>query len=741
MLSLFCIAKDSYKTMEKFLKDTVLHACSYSFAIIIFTLIIVACSADGGKYPKSIIANIPKEAPVLPAEVNFDPNNFEHAVDVYFDDDTVMLSNLPHGVTAAIDGANVSIRSIAGGVEYLLHGNSDDASFTLNSDKSSLVTFMNLRLFSRNRAAVDVASPEITFLHCMGNAINYLMDGVPGDTSATQKKAAAVSVNGSAVFCGNGKLALRGERKAAVRATGTLVVDGANISVEMARADGLVADSGMVVKSGNMHITSCKDALKSKAGSVVLLGGNMVLNGVGRKGDAVQARNIIIYDGHLSARVAGDASRGLNSKGSVFLLGGILDVEASGNAIYSAKKNDYTSGACIKAETHFYMGGGYASLNNSGVAGKGVNCNGQLQIDGGMLLVCNRGNDVVHEYDRNAHASAKGIKCDSTMLINGGTIEVLVFGKGERCEGIEAKYDMTIGGDDTDIYVYSYDDAINSGGNLQVNGGRIYAYSVANDAVDSNAGIAISGGVLIANGAHSPEQGIDTDYEREFSITGGTVVSVGGAMGPAPCLPKSTHTKQAVFAMGHGSLLRNQYATLLDEEGKILLSYQLPRTINGGAFLVSIPHIKVGESYSFVVADTLSGGVNSGYGLFSSGSVDGNAEYSWKQTGLLAVASFDGNIVNINPDTIKNMRGMMPPPAGFPGGDIPGHQHPKGDFPPPGAPDGYMPPPPFGNFPPQGEGGMLPPPPFAGEQPDSLRPMFMQRGASEEYGPGNLPGK
>lgn len=698
----------------------------YNLIIIALFALVVACTKGNSYAPKSIIANIPKELPELPTEVNFVPENFRYTVDVYYKNDTVLLSDLPHGVTASVSGANVSISSLADSVEYLLHGAADSASFTLQSEKSPLITLMHLRLFSRDRAAIDVTSPEIAYIQSVGNSINYIMDGVPGDTSAVVKKASALSVHGSAVLCGNGKLAMRGERKAAMRATGTLVVDGVNLSIEMARADGVVADSGLVIKSGNMQISSWKDAIKSKAGSVVLLGGNMVLNGIGKKGDAVQARNIIMYNGHLSAKIVGEASRGLNSKGSIFILGGILDVEASGSAIYSAKKNDYTSGACIKTENHFYMGGGYVSLNNSGVAGKGVNCNGQLQIDAGTLLVCNRGNDVVHELDPNAHASAKGIKCDSTMLINGGTIEVLVFGQGERCEGIESKYDMTIGGNTTDIYVYANDDAINSGGNFVMNGGRVYAYSVSNDAVDSNDGIALNDGLLIANGSNSPEQGIDTDFENRYSITGGTVLSIGGTMGPSPCLPKSSATSQPVVAWGGTNLQRNKFVMLSDSDGKVVMAYEIPRNLQHGGVLFSAPELKIDEAYSLAIVDSVSDDMKPlGYGLYKDGRFSGGSNVDWTQTAMLVVVGTDGKTTAINPDTLKmNDVAMMPPP-------MPPHNGAMPPMPPGFHPQGgMMPPPPPGGFPPH----MMP------EMPDSIKEHFMKRN-DEGYSMGNLPGR
>ncbi len=677
-------------------------------ALLSLLFLSLACVNREQTANENLILNRPEVAPKLSQSLYFVPDSFRHTVAVIFEKDTVRLSELPDGVSAAVAKSHVAIRSSLPGVEFILQGASDNASFELYSEKSPLVTLAHLRLFSHNRSALSIASPQIVFMQSAVGTLNYIMDGVPGDTVSNVKKAAAVEIYGSAILCGSGYVAIRGERKMALRTTGTLLLDDANVAVEMSRGDALVADSGFIVRKGNIHVTAFKDAIKSKAGNVVVLGGNIVLHGVGEKGDGIQARNIYVYGGNISTNVEGNASRGLNSKGSVYLVDGIVDVRASGNAIFSPKKNDYTSGACIKSEADFYMRGGYVSLNNSGVGGKGINCNGLMQIDGGTLLVCNSGNDTVHPLDRNAHTSAKGIKCDSAMLVKGGKIEVLVFGKGERCEGLEAKYDMTIKGDETSLYVYAYDDAINSGGNLLIDGGNIYAYSVANDGIDSNAGIAINGGVVIANGGNSPEQGIDTDYEKEFSITGGTVVTIGGTMGPSPCLPKSRQTSQAFFVTGATSLSYAKYATLLDDENRIIAAYLLPRTINGGGIFLSTPQLRVGGEYSFLFADTLLNSVAQGNGLYTGGIADATPEYSWMQEALLAIASAKGTVTSINPDTLKNVHNMMPPP------------------PPPG---GFLSP------------ADMPPPPTAGDVMGGRPQIFMQRESGEGYGLNNLPGR
>ena len=697
------------------------------YIFILIVALFAACTGKVTEYPENIITDIPSAVPTIPGSMNFNYDDYNQSVVVEFKQDTVLLTSLPQGVTAAACGARIAISSSLPGIEFVLCGTADEASFELYSKHSPLITFDGLSLFSRERAAVVVTSPSTVFLRGAGESVNYIMDGTPGVEPVNAKKAAAVQINGTAVMC-DGNIALRGERKAAFRATGYLLVDGANLSVEMARADGVVADSGVLVKRGDLNISSWKDAIKSKAGNVILLDGNMVLNGMGQKGDAMQARNILLYGGNMSIDVKGDAARGLNSKGAVYIFDGKLNVTASGGAIFSAKKTDYSSSACIKSETNFYMSGGVVTLNNYGTAGKGINCNGLMQVDDGVLIVCNRGNDIQHSVYAQAHSSAKGIKCDSTMLIKGGRIEVAVLGKGQRCEGIEAKYDMILRGDDTSIAVYAYDDAINAGENLFVEGGDIYAYSEANDAIDSNGTIEICGGRIFACGSNSPEQGIDVDVESLYSISGGSVMAVGGTIGSIPCLPKSRETSQAVYAMGGMELLRVKYVAITNSDGNIIAACRLPRSMQNVGLLFSSPELQVGGEYMLFVTDSLLDTEKMGNTLYVDGTVSGIPHFAWKQGGIISVVNADGSLNNINPDTIK-VNNMMPPPPGF---------EDKGPMPPFGG-KGMMPPPPSfedkGPMPPFGGKGIMPPPPG---NIDSLMRIKMQR-YDEGYNAGNLP--
>lgn len=671
---------------------------------IIIALLLAACAGEVPS-PISIIDNIPTTAPQLPADVQLNKGLYTQKVDIVFKGGEAQLSSLPAGVVATVDGVFVTLRSSVAGVEYVVKGTTDNGSLVIVSEKSPLVTFDSLYIHSVGCNAVTISSREKIFI----NGSHLFLSDEATTAGKVDKQAATLSLLGDAVLCGEINIYLQATRRDAVNTSGILYVNGADVVVEYATAVAMNVAKGLVVADGNISATALKDVVKVKQGNFVMLGGNMSLGAAADKADAVVARNIYIYDGAIIADLQGAAAKGLSSKESVYLIGGEVKVHTSGGALFSEKKSDYSSSSCVKSGANTYIKATNVSLASDGDAGKGINCDGQLQIDGGIISIKTTGNDVNHSIDLNAHASPKGIKCDSTLLINGGKIEVLVLGRGERCEGVESKGDMIIGGKDTKLYIYAYDDAMNSGGNLAINGGTVYAYSVANDGIDSNARIDITDGLVIANGTHTPEQGIDTDNERLFTITGGTVLSFGGAMGPSPCMPKGSATSVPLVAWSGVDAKRDDFINLADGDGAVLLSYRLPRTMSMASIMVASPLIDKGERYSIFLSDSISTGKRLGYGLYEHAQAMGpQSAVHWEQNALLSIIDCRGNVQNINPDTIKSNSGMPPlgpPPGGFPprgAGGMPPMGPPPGGFPPNASGDFPFGPPP-GHFMPQAE--------------------------------------
>ena len=621
--------------------------------VILLLTALAACSAPVSEV-EVVFPGIITQAPELPSTAMLDANKYSSVINVEYRGDTVAVSNVPDGVEYRCSGANVAFHSAVDVVEYILSGNSAEGSFILHSQNSALVSLSSLSLVSQKRNSISIVTPSVVYIRSLGDERSVVADGVAGDTVYAPKKSAAVCVEGTAVFSG-GNITLRGERSNALYCTSRLYLNNTNLSVDAARTDGLVVDSGVVVSASNIALNVSRDAIKCKKGNTVILNGNIAINCTAEKGDGVQSRNFYLFDGNMSVLVSGDVSRGINSKEAVYLMNGNLSVESKGNAIFSEKKFDYSSAACIKSGTHTYIGKANVALKNVGNGGKGINCNGLMRVDGGHLYVENYGNSLQHQYDADAHTSAKGVKCDSTLIVNGGDIDIRVYGRGERCEGLESKYDMIIGGKDTKIYIYAYDDAINAGKHLIVNGGSIYAYAAANDAIDSNGYIKINGGLIVANGCGTPEQGIDVDDRRCFEITGGTVLSVGGCFGPEPSMPYGDNSVQPTLVWTGIALERGKYIGVRDGDN-ILVTYLLPRTLPGAAFFYSSPDLNEGNEYTLFMAKSIQQGEHVGNGLYLN-AIPSDATEETNCSAKLYKATDAGSGAF-----------MPPPPQGFNGG-------------------------------------------------------------------------
>ena len=183
--------------------------------------------------------------------------------------------------------------------------------------------------------------------------------------------------------------------------------------------------------------------------------------------------------------------------------------------------------------------------------------------------------------------SAKAIKSMGSLVINDGSITVKTTQR--EAEGIESKDVLTINGGN--IHVEAYDDCLNATNAIEINGGDIYCYSTANDGIDSNGTLTITGGNVVAIGTSSPEEGIDCD-NNTFKITGGTILGIGGATS----YPTSNVCTQRSVIYG-GSGTQNALFEIKTSEGKEILSYSLPRTLQQMTLLFSSPALETG-SYS-----------------------------------------------------------------------------------------------------------------------------------------------
>lgn len=226
-----------------------------------------------------------------------------------------------------------------------------------------------------------------------------------------------------------------------------------------------------------------------------------------------------------------------------------------------------------------------------------------MDINGGTIDITTTG------------TSAKGIKSLGNLTINGGNIKVKTSLR--EAEGIESKRELVI--NDGYIIVEAYDDCINAATSIIINGGEIYCYSAANDGIDSNGTLTITGGTVIAIGTSSPEDGFDCD-QNTFKITGGTIIGVGGGTST----PTSKECTQPSLVYG-GSGTQNTLFHISAADGTDVLTFNIPRTLQQMTLLFSSSSLASGASYTLQTGGTATGGTDF-YGLYTGATYSGGTQ-------------------------------------------------------------------------------------------------------------------
>ena len=506
--------------------------------------------------------NIPTDENDESYEDYIEHSSFSETVSIVYADNEATVSTLPDGVEATVDGAGVIINSTIAGVAYELKGSSSNGYFKIYSEKKFHLTLNGVSLTNPTGAAINIQSGKRVFVTLADGTSNSLVDGSSYNTPDDEDEKGTFFSEGQLVFNGKGSLEVTGNKK-----------------------HGIVSDDYIRFRTGtNIYITA-SNGHGIKANDYVAIGG-----------------------GVLNIEVSGTAKKGISSDGYVLVSGGRTTILTSGDGEYDEDEDDVSGAAGIKADLYFQMEGGQLNIKSTGAGGKGINTDGEIIINDGDIQVITTGQTFTYSSDLDS--KAKGIKSDTDVTVNGGTIKIKATG-GEGSEGLEAKGVMNINGGE--IEIATYDDCINSAGDMYLNGGYIYAFATNNDAIDSNGDLYIKGGVIVALGASGAECAIDAAEGKNIYITGGTVVGVGGSNASYPASSSSQMSIAFQASVSTGSTL-----TVADGSDAIL-SFTIKRGYQSGLYLISSPDFKNGTSYTVYSGSSVAG--DDWHGLYTEPSV------------------------------------------------------------------------------------------------------------------------
>ena len=512
-------------------------------------------------------------------------NDFSTSVTVRYEDTTALVTSSSDNIIVHKQGAHVVLDMLTNSVKNVhitLSGKTDDGSLKIYGEKKFMLTLNGVEITSLCGPAINSQCKKRMFVHLAEGTVNVLKDNASytddfyypeGTAAADEDRKGCFFSEGNMIFSGSGVLKVAGLKK-----------------------HGIATDGYFWMRPG-----------------VTIAVTEAAKNAIHVKGDADDGIGVTIKGGLIYAHVSSDAGKAIKTDYKVDIQGGQLLLNTSGKAIFDEEEGDTSSASCIKADGDINIMGGELTLKSTGMGGKGISTDAALNISGGTTTITTTGGKFV--YTNDLTSSPKGVKAEGDIHITGGKLNISVTGRSDGSEGLESKAKLTIDGGET--YVYAYDDAINAGASITLNGGCVFAHSINNDGIDSNGTLSVTGGFVVASGTKVPDGSFDCDFAQNFSISGGTLLGIGG-----DCTsPGSASTQNSLL---YGGLTASKGVTLAikNASGETILSYPLHRTLTGLTLFTSDPKL-VNGSYTVLADGTQIGSFTASSLVTTVGSIGG----------------------------------------------------------------------------------------------------------------------
>ena len=517
-------------------------------------------------------------------------HDFTHQVTITYSDTGAHVDDPDGVVVNQSSGTMVSLASQTTGVEYILQGESSLGCFLINSTADFKVTLQALTLNNPAGAAIN-SQGELSrmFITTAGDVASQVSDGAGYNDSKKVGKA-PIYARGKIIFAqAETTLSVVGNNKHAIASeAGVIFHEGCQLQVKAGVKDGVHATDDIMLAGGSVDLQAVGDGdgLESEEGDIILQAGYLDIETLGKKCHALKtAFDVRIADGCLHAIVKGDASKCISCDGEARVEGGKLVLMTQGGALYDATLLDFSTPAAVKCGA-FHMTAGKLEALSTGVAGKGINSDGDISITGtAVVKVITEGLMAVEgELD----ASPKAITATGYLTLAADTVWVKATG-GQGSEGLDSKASISI--NQGEVALYCYDDCVSAKADITVNDGFVYAYSSNNDGMDAAGTITIAGGTHVIVGADGTEEGLDSDNDQ-IAVTGGTLVCMGAEI---TSLLKELGSMPSIIA--RGNVIEGKVLGVKDAQGNAVLVFQLPRTMQVAHVTFTSTAFEVGQDY------------------------------------------------------------------------------------------------------------------------------------------------
>ena len=285
------------------------------------------------------------------------------------------------GPGAYVNGGSVTIASAG---YYDVSGTLTDGSLTVDAEKNAKV-FIRLNGVSitcSNDAAIRINQADKVFLTLAAGTENTVTSGETYSAAALADKTdGAIFSHDDLTINGSGALTVTAAYKHGIAANDSLRIAGGTITVT-APSDTIHVNDSLHITGASLTLSAGDDALRSDT-SIAILGGGITVNSCS---EGIESPEILIEDGDITVTSTDD---GINACGTETADGSLPGVTINGGTV--------------------------TLLNPSGRDADGIDSNGNIDINGGLVYISLVGDGSNCALD---YGSENGGVC----RINGGTV-------------------------------------------------------------------------------------------------------------------------------------------------------------------------------------------------------------------------------------------------------------------------------------------------------------------------------
>ena len=430
-------------------------------------------------------------------------------------------------VSVKVTGGDVLINSstAAAGLTYKVSGSATNGSLKIYSSSKFNLVLNNANIVSQTGPAINIQSTKAVSVLLTDGTANSITDGATyadtwiNESGTTEDQNAAFFSRGDIVFSGTGSLTINGigTDKHGLYSKDLIKFNSATLIIKSASKDGIHPKDGLEVGSGTININSTGDCIDADAGYVNITGGSITANSTVESSDGISSYTTMsIANAEINVTVGGNKSKGINAGQNLTLGAGKFTINTSGNAVLETLGSGYDPVYCsaIKCDSSITINGSDITIKSTGVGGKGISADKNIQINSGTINITTSGGGVTYKNSTGVLDSYHStcITADGNIKIVDGSITTSSSGSAGR--GITSDGTLTVGTASTQPNI-----------KITTTGTKIYLSGSGDAAVyDEAKAISCNGAVTIENGTfniNSADDGIKSDVS--LTINDGTI--------------------------------------------------------------------------------------------------------------------------------------------------------------------------------------------------------------------------